>query len=221
MNKKKYNKPVKNRVEFEKLQKALETFNVVRNHVPSHQENEGKPDCLASKSTVIYVPAPVLDTESSEEENALEQKDLNLSRDHDGLNRSYLKEELQKSFSQFDQSISNRGINSSAIETKSMLWNHEGLERTHVAEGEEDEELLDALHSLDQCGEYDDNKFSERVQRFLRDYKKNARTNPTKESNLKLFNETENSTCDVNKDALSQTQDTRKNPGWLKECSGF
>lgn len=94
----------------------------------------------------------------------------------------------------------------SQTDTESMFWDQEGLERTHVSHGVEDKEILEALHSLDPCGEYDDNHFAERVQRFLKVYEKNARTNPAEETNLKLFSGISNSACEMNQETLIEPQ---------------
>lgn len=98
------NKPVKNRIEFEKLKEALEPLELLWNHVPSHQENEGneEADRLAREgidkespiilpaaseidkevpgSIVLDAPVPVFDSESSEEENYQDAKDPSLCR---------------------------------------------------------------------------------------------------------------------------------------------
>lgn len=116
------NKPVENLIEFEYLTKTLEPLEVVWNHVPSHQGNEGNaeanrleregidressiimpevpeinkkvPGVSVSKPIVLHAPAPVFDSKSSEEENYTEPKDPSLTQDHEGLNRSDLKDE--------------------------------------------------------------------------------------------------------------------------------
>ena len=193
------NKPVKNREEFQKLILALEPLDVEWNHIPSHQGDEGNEEAdrlareginkepisslselqedqtdnsttLNPQLVVVNVPQSVMDTDDDELED---------DQGH-AESISTFKEDLQKSFSQFDKSITERRLNMSEGQSESMLWDHEGMDKnlqltcTHVSKGEEDEELLKELKALDPCEEYDDSAFAERVQNFLQDYEKDT-----------------------------------------------
>ena len=199
------NKPVQNRAEFENLKRAIETLDVEWNHIPSHQGVEGneEADRLARKGiekelpplptkvledqiagesirssnpreVIMNIPTPFIDSE--EDETEIDTPEIAQNENPKDNNMNQLKEDLRRSFSQFDKSITKRGTDLSEVGTESMMWDHEGMDDdlrpayTHVSDGEKNEELLEQIRAPDPCEEYDDRAFSERIQKFLREY---------------------------------------------------
>ena len=137
---------------------------------------------------IVKISTPVIDSEDSEDDVNEEASKIDQIKNPDNIDKNKLKEDPKESFSQFDKSISERGINLSKLGTESMMWDHEGMDEelisvcTHVSDGEKDEKLLKTLKVLDPCEEYDDQAFSERVQEFLRNYTDNMEKQKEREN---------------------------------------
>ena len=210
------NKPVKNRTEFEKLKSAIDLLDVKSKYTPSHQgiegnekadqlaregiekelppifpENQEKMDAQLTDPHPIIVKVPFSENNSETSDSDSEQDSIStVTPKTIQTDFSKMKEDLQKSFWQFDKSVMKRGVNSSELGTESMLWDHEGMDEnvqlscTYVSEGEEDQELLEELEALDPCEEYDDQAFSERDQKFLQKYAESAQTEPNEKDEI-------------------------------------
>ena len=136
---------------------------------------------IDSRPMIVEVPSHGNDNNTSDSDNEQDNTSA-MPKKATRTDINKIREDLQKSFSQFDNSVMKRGVNSSELGTESMLWDHEGMDDnvqlscTHVSEGEEDQELLEKLEALDPCEEYDDQAFYERVQKFLQEYAESAPT---------------------------------------------
>ncbi|XP_051153829.1 uncharacterized protein LOC127291410 [Leptopilina boulardi] len=190
----KENKPVKNRIAFEKLTKALEPLNVVWEHIPSHQGLTGNEmaDQLAKEGVNKEQIMDDFEIEEEKEEEIcdLENVIINIAPQPIGSTEEEsdvkvwkVKSGLEKSFQQFDKSMQNRGFDQTNL---TLAWDHEGMDKeftrpelTHVSEGENDEELLDTLEALDPCqnSDVEDDAFTERIRKFLDNYNKRQVSN--------------------------------------------
>ena len=116
-------------------------------------------DVQLTDSRPIIVEVPLLgnDSDASDSDNEQDSTNNIIPNRSTITDINKIREDLQKSFSQFDKSVMKRGVNSSELGTESMLWDHEGMDDnvqlscTHVSEGEEDQELLEELEALDPC----------------------------------------------------------------------
>ncbi|XP_033214103.1 ribonuclease H1-like [Belonocnema kinseyi] len=147
-------KPVVNQTEFEELRKALEGLDVTWNHVPGHQG-----------------------IESNEMADYLAQMGINRSNAAQDSERIPLKAiqeraEIQRSVNKFDRSLEDH---------QSYFWGKEELdevhqdetfqtERTALTEGENEQELLNALKNMDLCTDIDDPP-SARANAFLESFR--------------------------------------------------
>ena len=96
----------------------------------------------------MEVPLLGNDSDARDSDNEQDSTNSSIPKKATRTDINKIKEDLPKSFSQFDKSVMKRGVNSSELGTESMLWDHEGMDDnvqlscTHVSEGEEDQELL-------------------------------------------------------------------------------
>ncbi|XP_043484722.1 ribonuclease H1-like, partial [Leptopilina heterotoma] len=180
------NKAVQNRAEFEQLEKAMNSLDVTFKHVPSHQgifgnemadqlatqaiENAGTAYSVdesevpadSNRPTIVDLPPVYNSSESDSEEDvsAIQKK-------------SDIRIDLEKSIKKFNESLGRKGINPIDLTTRSLAWDHEGMDesivnrRNCVSEGKSNEELLKDLEEQDPCGDYDDKLFSSRINEFL------------------------------------------------------
>ena len=161
-------------------------------HSESNQEGSEK-EKYPTNTPPIYIPVPSLtpDAEDDDSKDDLPIENIKNSGKLQSTDTSQLRKELQKSFSQFHKSIEERGLNASDIGIESMAWDHEGLEEsayplcTHVSDGEEDEELLEQLESLDPCEEYDDDVFTKRVQDFIQKHEEKLRLDSSQQDSTR------------------------------------
>ena len=117
---------MKNRTEFEKLKRALEPMEVFWNHVPGHNGIGGNEAADRLGREGIYGgaepnPEPIEDTNnpSGPSRVIVDVPPLPMgsdeSDDDNEINMEALKQDLQKSFSQFEKFIEKKGLNISSI----------------------------------------------------------------------------------------------------------
>ena len=80
-------------------------------------ENKGKEP--PAEQMIVDVLPQSLDSEGTKE------TDEDIPRQHQPQNK--LREDLQKSFSKLDESVENRGLESSNIVHESLWWDHESI----------------------------------------------------------------------------------------------
>ena len=151
---------------------------------PIFPENQEKMNAQLTDSRlmIVEVPSPGNDSNTSDSDNEQDSTNSAVPKKATRTDINKVREDLQKSFSQFDKSVMERRVNSSELGTESMLWDHEGVDDnvklscTHVSEGEKDQEFLEELEAPDPCEEYEDRAFSEGVQKYLQKYAESAQT---------------------------------------------